>query len=114
MSQNDSSKCPYYWFEVAYVEYLRSNHLELLNSVCTKGVKSVPGLVNGDLRLEIYELKLQMCEVKSQLAQMMVKMMEGKEGIKEEINEAKKGIKEEIKEEIKGNKSPPVFTCQIS
>ena len=92
------------------MEYLRSNHPELLNSVCTEGVKSVPGQVNGDLKLEICELKLQMCEVKSQLAQMMVKMMEGKE----EINEAKKGIKEEIKEEIKGNKSPPVFTCQIS
>ena len=94
--QNDSSKCPYYWFEVAYVEYLSSNHPELLNSVCTEGVKSVPGQVNGDLKLEICELKLQMCEMKSQLAQMMVKMMEGKEEIKEEINEAKKEIKEEI------------------
>ena len=71
--QNDSSKCPYYWFEVAYVEYLRSNHPELLNSVCTEGVKLVPGPVNGDLKLKICELKLQMCEVKSQLAQMMVK-----------------------------------------
>ena len=88
------------------MKYLRSNHPELQNSVCTEGVKLVPGLVNGDLKLKICELKLQMCEVKSQLAQMMVKMMEGKE----EINEAKKGIKEEIK----GNKSPPVFTCQIS
>ena len=81
------------------MEYLSSNHPELLNSVCTEGVKSVPGPVNGDLKLEICELKLQMCEVKSQLAQMMVKMMEGKEEIKQEI--------------AKGNKSPAVSTCNI-
>ena len=78
------------------MEYLRSNHPELLNLVCTEGVKSVPGQVNGDLKLEICELKLQMCDMKSQLAQMMVKMMEGKEDINDEINEAKKEIKEEI------------------
>ena len=81
------------------MEYLRSNHPELLNLVCTEGVKSVPGQVNGDLKLEICELKLQMCELKAQLGQMMVKMMEGKEEIKQEI--------------AKGNKSPAVFTCNI-
>ena len=58
LSQNDSSKCPYYWFEVAYVEYLRSNHLELMNPDRTEKVKSVAGEVNGDLKLEICDLKL--------------------------------------------------------
>ena len=58
LSQNDSSKCPYYWFEVAYVEYLRSNHLELVNPDRTEEVKSVAGEVNGDLKLEICDLKL--------------------------------------------------------
>ena len=58
LSQNDSSKCPYYWFEVAYVEYLRSNHLELMNPDRTEEVKSVAGQVNGDLKLEICDLKL--------------------------------------------------------
>ena len=51
LSQNDSSKCPYYWFEVAYVEYLRSNHLELVNPDRTEEAKSVAGEVNGDLKL---------------------------------------------------------------
>ena len=58
LSQNDSSKCPYYWFEVAYVEYLRSNHLELMNPDRTEEVKSVAGEVNGDLKLQICDLKL--------------------------------------------------------
>ena len=85
--------------KVSYVEYLRSNHPELMNPVRTEEVKSVVGEVNGDLKLEICDLKLQMCELKAQLGQMMVKMMEGKEEIKQEI--------------AKGNKSPAVFTCNI-
>jgi len=84
---------------VAYVEYLRSNDPELMNLVRIEEVKSVAGEVNGDLKLEICDLKLQMCELKAQLGQMMVKMMEGKEEIKQEI--------------AKGNKSPAVFTCNI-
>ena len=51
LSQNDSSKCPYYWFEVAYVEYLLSNNPELMNLVRIEEVKSVAGEVNGDLKL---------------------------------------------------------------
>ena len=58
LSQNDSSKCPYYWFEVAYVEYLRSNDLELMNPDRTEEVKSVAAEVNGDLKLEICDLKV--------------------------------------------------------
>ena len=81
------------------MEYLRSNHPELMNPVPTEEVKSVAGEVNGDLKLEICDLKLQMCELKAQVGQMMVKMMEGKEEIKQDI--------------AKGNKSPTVVTCNI-
>ena len=66
----------------------------------TEEVKGVAEEVNGDLKLEMCQLKLEMCEMKVQLHEMMVKIMEAKEEIKEEI--------------AKGNKSPPVFTCQIS
>jgi len=63
----------------------------------TKEVKVVAEEVNGDLKLEMFQLKLEMCEMKVHLHEMMVKILE---------------VKEEIKEEIaKGNKSPPVFTC---
>ena len=81
------------------MEYLRSNHLELMNPDRTEEAKSVAGEVNGDLKLEICDLKLQMCELKAQVGQMMVKMMEGKEEIKQDI--------------AKGNKSPTVVTCNI-
>ena len=62
----------------------------------TEEVKAVAEEVNGDLKLEMCQLKLEMCEMKVQLREMMVKILE---------------VKEEI---AKGNKSPPVFTCQIS
>ena len=82
------------------MEYLRSNHPELMNPISPEEVKSAAGEVNDDLKLEISELKFQMSEMKAQLAQMMVKIMD---------------VKEEIKEEIaKGNKSSPVLTCRIS
>lgn len=103
--QNDSSTCPYYWYEQPYLEYLRHNHPELLiPSTPAEEVQSVPAAaaeeVNGDLALQILQLKLQQSEMKAQLGEVMVKIMEAKEEIKKEI--------------AKGNKSAPVFSCHIS
>jgi RNAse (barnase) inhibitor barstar len=60
-------------------------------------VQAVGGEVHADLKLEFCELKLHMCEMKAQLGQVIVKIMEAKEEIKEEI--------------AKGNNSPPVISC---
>ena len=81
------------------MEYLCSNHHELMNPAPTEEVQAVGGEVHADLKLEVCELKLQMCEMKAQPGQVTVKIMEAKEEIKEEI--------------AKGKNSPLVISCQI-
>ena len=100
--QNNSS-CSYYWYEEPYLEYLRCNHPELLNPGPAKEEKSVAETiaeeVNGDLKLQMCQLKLQVSEMKGELGEVMLKLMEAKE---------------EIKEEIAKGKSLAEFTCHIS
>ena len=109
MKQNKST-CPYYWYEQPYLEYLRSNHPELLNPARAEEVESVAEIfaeeVNGDLNLQMYQLKLELNEMKGKLGEVMLEIQETKE-----MKEAKNEIKEEI---AKGNKAAPVFSCQIS
>ena len=85
------------------MEYLRCNHPELLNPGPTKEEKSVAETiaeeVNGNLKLQMCRLKLQVSEMKGELGEVMLKLMEAKE---------------EIKEDIAKGKSPAVLTCDIS
>ena len=103
MFKQNNSSCSYYWYEEPYLEYLRCNHPELLNPGPAKEEKSVAETiaekVNGDLKLQMCQLKLEMSEMKGQLGEVMLKLMEAKE---------------EIKEEIAKGKSPAVLTCDIS
>jgi hypothetical protein len=67
--------------------------------VVLEQVQASGGDGNGDLKLEVCELKLQISEMKAQLGQVIVKVMEAKDEIKEEIAKVKI--------------SPAVFSCQI-
>ena len=84
------------------MEYLRSNHPELLIEGTSEeqkagvGAESSPQEANGDLKLQMSELKLQMCEVKLQMCELKVqlgevalKIMQAKEEIKAEIAKGK-------------------------
>jgi hypothetical protein len=85
---------------------LRSNHPDLLtaHAAAVEEVESVVGIVadgvNGNLNLQMYQLKLELYEMKVKLGEVL-----------QEIKEAKQEIKEEI---AKGNKAAPVFSCHIS
>ena len=83
------------------MEYLRYNHPELLilghGAEEKTGAQTRPEEAHGDLRLQMSELKLQMCEVKFQMSELkvqlgevMLKMMQAKEEIKEEIAKGNK------------------------
>ena len=100
LKQNKST-CPYYWYEQPYLEYLRSNHPELLNPASAAEVESAAEIVaeevNGDLNLQMYQLKLELNEMKGKLGEVMLEIQETKKEMKETKNE----IKEEI---AKGNK----------
>jgi hypothetical protein len=101
--KQDRSTCPYYWYEGRYVQYLLSNHPELLNPAVEEVDSVAENLaeeVNGDLSLQMYKLKLEFNEMK------------GKLEFKKEMKEAKKEMKKEIKEEMKV--AAPVLTCHIS
>ena len=63
--------------------------------------------VNGDLNLQMYQLKLELNEMKGKLGEVMLEIQE----TKKEMKEAKNEIKEEI---AKRNKAALVFSCQIS
>lgn len=105
--KQERSTCPYYWYEQPYLEYLLSNHPELLNlaaaatpDATAEEVESVAEEVNGDLKLQMCQLKLELYEMKGKLGEVL-----------QEIKEAKQEIKEEIAKE---NKAAPVFSCHIS
>jgi peptidoglycan hydrolase CwlO-like protein len=70
--------------------------------------KMVAQEVNGDLNLQIYQLKLELTEMKGKLGEVMQEIQE----TKKEMKEAQKEIKEEI---ATGNKNAAsVLSCIIS
>ena len=89
-------------FEEPYLEYLRSNHPELLSQGTSEVQKARVGEVsnpegdNADLKLQMSELKLQMCEMKLQMCEMklqlgevVLKIMQAKDEINADIARGK-------------------------
>jgi len=79
----------------------------LLNPASAAEVESAAEIVveevNGDLNLQMYQLKLELNEMKGKLGEVM-----------QEIQETKKEMKEAKNETAKRNKAALVFSCQIS
>jgi hypothetical protein len=70
----NTSTCPYYCYEERYLEHLRSNQPELLNPAAAGEVQSVAEIVeevNCELNVQMYQLKLELCEMKGKISEMM-------------------------------------------
>jgi hypothetical protein len=78
----NKSTCPYYWYEERYLEHLRSNHPELLNPAAAGEVQSVAEIVeeevNCELNVQMYQLKLELCEMKGKISEMMQEVQQAR------------------------------------
>jgi methyl-accepting chemotaxis protein len=102
---------PILLYEGRYLQFLLSNHPELLNSAIEEVDSIAENLaeeVNGDLSLQMYKLKLELNEMKGKFGEVMQEIQE----TMKEMKQTKKEMKKEIMEEMKA--AAPVLTCHIS